>query len=191
MLGFVTGVICVLLAARAIVWNFAVGIVNSLVFLVLFWQTGIYANAALQLVFLALAVHGWVLWRRGQGGEPLHVRPTPRAVWMIGPVIALAAAAGIYLLLQTTSASQQPVWDSVTTGASLLAQVMLNRKWRGTWLVWIVTDVALVGLYASLGLWLTAGLYVVFTAIAVSGWVHWSRVMRSGSVADEPVRVAA
>ena len=191
VLGFVTGVICVLLAARAIAAIFAVGIVNSLVFLVLFWQTGIYANAGLQLVFLALAIHGWALWRRGRGGEPLQVRPTPRAVWWIGPLIALAAAAAIYALLRATSASQQPEWDAVTTAASLLAQVMLNRKWRGTWLVWIVTDVALVGLYASLGLWLTAALYAVFTAIAVSGWVHWSRVMRTGPLSQQAVGVPA
>ena len=79
----------------------------------------------------------------------------------------------------------------MTTAASLLAQVMLNRKWRGTWLVWIVTDVALVGLYASLGLWLTAALYAVFTAIAVSGWVHWSRVMRTGPLSQQAVGVPA
>ncbi|TNU77357.1 nicotinamide mononucleotide transporter [Miniimonas arenae] len=193
--GFVSGLACVLLAARRAVWNFPVGIVNSTLFLVLFARTGIYANAALQIVFLALGVAGWVDWARARNRAPANggahdgevpVRPAPRLAWWVGIPAALAVAVGLVLLLRSTGASTQPVWDAVTTASSLLAQVFLNRRWVGSWPVWVATDVALVGLYASVGLWLTAALYVVFTGIAVSGWVGWRQAARTGASARDP-----
>ncbi|HCX85033.1 MAG TPA: nicotinamide mononucleotide transporter [Micrococcales bacterium] len=198
--GFVSGLTCVLLAARISVWNFPAGILNSALFLVLFARAGLYANAALQVVFLALGVAGWVGWARARrrpapegerrAGEAheartpdgeVPVRPAPRLAWWVGIPAALAVAVGLVALLRTTDASTQPVWDAATTASSLLAQVFLNRRWTGTWPVWIATDVALVGLYASVGLWLTAVLYVVFTGIAASGWRSWRRAARAGN----------
>lgn len=176
--GFITGLACVLLAARISVWNFALGIANGVCFLVLFAQAQLYANGGLQLVFIGLGISGWIGWLRGRRDDgSVSVRATPARAWLIGlPVTALVAGA-LYWLLIVRAASQQPVWDAATTASSLLAQVLLNRRWVGTWLVWIVTDVALVGLYASVHLWLTAALYVVFAGVAIGGLATWRRAM--------------
>ena len=79
--------------------------------------------------------------------------------------------------------------DAATTGLALVAQVMLNRKWLGTWWVWIVTDIALVALFASQGLWLTAVLYAGFTALCVQGLRRWGRELARVDDAPAPVPV--
>lgn len=181
--GFVTGLACVLLAARISVWNFALGIANGVCFLVLFAQAQIYANGALQLVFIGLGISGWIGWLRGRRDDgSFSVRATPALAWLIGFPVTVLVAGALYWLLIVRAASQQPVWDAATTASSLLAQVLLNRRWVGTWLVWIVTDVALVGLYASVHLWLTAALYVVFTGVAIGGLAAWRRAVGRGAV---------
>ncbi|WP_457831254.1 nicotinamide mononucleotide transporter, partial [Staphylococcus aureus] len=63
-LGFATGAACVLLDARRNVWTYPIGIANNFVFLVVFVPAGLYASAGLQLVYLALGVHGWIRWTR-------------------------------------------------------------------------------------------------------------------------------
>ena len=60
-----TGGACVYLTVRENVWNFPVGIANSVFFLFLFVGARLYADAALQVVFVALGVQGWYLWLRG------------------------------------------------------------------------------------------------------------------------------
>lgn len=182
--GVVTGLACVLLAARISVWNFALGIANGVCFLVLFAQAEIYANGGLQLVFIGLGISGWIGWLRGgrRDDGSVSVRATPARVWLIGLPVTVLVAGALYWLLIATAASQQPAWDAATTASSLLAQVLLNRRWVGTWLVWIVTDVALVGLYASVQLWLTAALYVVFTGVAIGGLAAWRRAMDRAAV---------
>ena len=45
VVGFVTGLAAVLLAARRIIWNFPVGIANNVFFFVLFVHSSLYADA--------------------------------------------------------------------------------------------------------------------------------------------------
>lgn len=185
--GFVTGALCVWLATRQHVANFPVGIANNVVFAVLFWQSGIPANAALQVVYLALAALGWWWWvRGGPDSGRMPVAATPRLVWPVAVVVTVAATVAIAALLTHADESVRPSWDAGTTALSLVAQVMMGRKWLGSWAVWIVTDVLLVGLYASLGLYLTAALYVLFIALCVSGWRAWRADLQTAAPAPSP-----
>lgn len=92
ILGFVTGALCVLLVARQHIANWPIGIANNTFFIVLFAQAGLYADAGLQIVFIALAAYGWWSWTHGGGpgtAEALPVRRTSGAEW------AWLAAAGV------------------------------------------------------------------------------------------------
>ena len=189
VVGFVTGATCVWLATRQHVANFPVGMANNVVFVVLFWQTGILANAALQVVYLVLGALGWYWWvRGGPDAGRLAVRRTPRVVWLVALASAVVLTAAVALVLTRTAESAQPWADAATTSLSVVAQVMMGRKWLGSWAVWIVTDVLLVALYASLGLYLTAALYVLFLGLCVHGWRQWSRDLRA--TADTRARPA-
>ena len=187
VVGFVTGAACVWLATRQHVATFPVGIANNVVFVVLFWQAGVLANAALQVVYLVLGALGWYWWVcGGPDAGRLPVRRVPRLAWPVALAAAVALTVGIAALLSVTAESVQPWADAVTTSLSLVAQVMLGRKWLGSWAVWVVTDVLLVALYVSLGLYLTAALYVLFIGLCVHGWRQWSRDLREQEGARAP-----
>lgn len=174
--GFATGALCVWLVVRRSIWNFPVGIANNIFFIVLFTQAGLYADAGLQLVYIGLGLLGWYWWIRGGAGRAaLHVRRTPAWAW---PAAGMFVAGGTWLLhwlLTTHTNSTVAGWDALTTTMSLAAQVMLNRKWLGNWVVWIVADVVYIALYASKGLWLTSVLYAVFLGMCVIGLRQWRR----------------
>lgn len=193
VLGFVSGAACVWLATRQNVWNFPVGIANNLLFLWLFGTTGLYANAGLQVVYVVLAVLGWVWWVRGGADHHgLAVTRTPRWVWPAGAAVLVVGTAALTVLLSATAGSAAPFWDALTTSSSLVAQVMLGRKWLGSWAVWIATDVVLVGLYASQGLVLTAVLYAGFVGLCLVGWRDWRRALAATDVpARAPETIAA
>ncbi len=185
--GFVTGALCVWLAARQVVWTFPVGIANNVAFAALFVPAGLYAQAGLQVVYVVLGGLGWWWWlRAGPDRTPLRPTGTPPALVPVLAAGVVAGTAALWALLATQTDSTVPGWDALTTALSLCAQLMLNRKWVENWLVWIVADVVYVGLYASQGLWLTAVLYAGFLALCVSGL----RAYRAARV-DRPVPVPA
>lgn len=172
--GFATGALCVWLTVRRNVWNFAVGMVNNVFFIVLFLGAGIYADAALQVVYIGLGALGWWWWLRGgPDHSPLVVRRTPRWAWPV----ALVAVAGltwvIWALLTSHTDSDVATWDALTTSLSLVAQMMLGRKWIGNWAFWIAADLVYVPLYLHKGLTLTAVLYAGFTVLCLVGLRSW------------------
>jgi nicotinamide mononucleotide transporter len=57
----------------------------------------------------------------------------------------------------------------------------MTRKYVESWLVWIVADTAYVAMFIYKSLWPTAGLYLLFTVLAVVGWRQWRASLRHES----------
>ncbi|MEU4726956.1 MULTISPECIES: nicotinamide riboside transporter PnuC [unclassified Streptomyces] len=180
VLGFVTGALCVWLVARQHIANWPIGIANNVFFIVLFAQAGLYADAGLQIVFIALAAYGWWSWTHGGGPGTtgaLPVRRTTRTEWA---ALAAAGAVGVLaltLLLSRATDSTVPFWDALTTALSLAATYGQCRKLVESWWLWIAADLIYIPLYAYKGLHLTALLYVGFLALCVAGLAGWRRTL--------------
>lgn len=70
---FVTGAGSVWLCARSDVRTWPVGILNSVLFVLLFWDARLFADAAVNCWYVVVGVYGWWYWTRGGGQRP--VRP--------------------------------------------------------------------------------------------------------------------
>lgn len=191
-LGATTGVVCVWLAARSDFWTWPVGIANNLLYLVVFWQSRIYADSLLQLVYVAISLYGIWRWRSGRG--EFAVRPVERVgaaeKWTVLAVVA-ALAVVFALLLARWSDSDVPWADGLTTALSLGAQWLMSRRMLENWWVWIVADVIYVPLYLYKGLQVTAGLYAVFLLLCISGLIEWRREIEArGTAATTAVEPA-
>jgi nicotinamide mononucleotide transporter len=175
------GVVSVLLTVRQNAWCWPLGIVNVGLFALLFWRERLYADAGLQLVYVAVCAYGWWAWLRGgPGAGALRVSRTPRRVSILLFVAGAVLAAVLGLTLKRATDASLPFWDAGTTAFSLVAQWMQARKWLENWLVWIVVDVVYVGMYVQKGLVLTAFLYAGFIALALLGAFEWRRALHAG-----------
>ncbi len=188
MLGFVTGAASVLLAVRENPWNWPVGIANNIFFFVLFWNAKLYADAVLQIVYIAISVFGWWNWLRGgEGHSELPITKTSVVAGIVLTLLTVAASAALTLCLKRFTDSVTPLADAVTTALSLTAQYMLSRKLLENWYAWMVADVIYVVLYIYKDLYLTGVLYMVFLGMCFAGYARWRRSfeMRQASIAHE------
>lgn len=174
-LGFATGGVCVWLCVREHLWSWPIGLANNAVFFVLFWQSRLFADMGLQVVFFALGVYGWWNWLHGgQRHAVLTISRARLSEWLALALLTPLATWGlreILILLQGAA----PFWDSLTTVLSLVAQYLICRKRLENWLVWIIVDAIYVPLYVSRDLNLTALLYAVFLVICIFGRRAWLR----------------
>ena len=186
VLGFVTGAWCVWLVGRQSAWNWPIGIANNLVWILLFATAGLFADSALQIVYIALAVWGWRNWVQGRAGETLAVTGTTGTEWVWLAGAGIAGTGALMLLLDTATSSTVPFWDAVTTVLSLLATWgQATKRWE-SWLLWITADLIYIPLYLHKGLTLTALLYFGFLLLCIRGLLAWRR-----SRATEPALAVA
>jgi nicotinamide mononucleotide transporter len=176
VLGFLTGALCVYLNTQQNVLGWLFGIINAVLYALVFWQVKLYADMGLQGYFLVTSIYGWYMWLHGGANrQELPVTTTPRRLY--GLFVGLFVAATVlwgYLLNRYTDASLSYM-DSALTAASLIGQYMMARKYLENWLVWIAADVCYVGMYVYKDLHLTALLYGIFLVLAALGYVQWRR----------------
>jgi nicotinamide mononucleotide transporter len=176
--GALTGVVAVGLTTRQKIWCWPVGIVSVLLYVLVFYQARLYATMGLQVVYVGLAIYGWYAWTKGGRADgPLRVSRASRRTLAVafGAGLALTLGLGTWLGRQTDEAL--PFTDAAVTSVSLIAQWMQTRKLIENWWLWLAVDVVYVGMNVSQGLMPTAGLYAVYTALAVAGLREWRRSM--------------
>jgi nicotinamide mononucleotide transporter len=176
VVGVAFGAVAVFLTVRQNVWCWPLGLVNVVLSAIVFAQAKLYADAGLQLVYVALCLYGWYAWLHGGGDRgALTVARTPALAWPALLFGGIAFAVGLGCFLERHTDAALPFWDASTASFSLLAQWMQTRKWIENWLVWVAVDVVYLGMYVVKGLFLMAGLYAAFLVLAALGLVAWRR----------------
>ncbi len=180
--GFITGILAVYLTAKEHMSNWPIGIVNVLLYAYVFYASRLFADMTLQFFFFALSIHGWYSWAKGGTQKDTlkisRLQPVALAV-CIG---ALIVGTAIYVPIITHFKGASPFLDSLLTVASIIAQILLNRKVLENWILWIVIDVLYIPLYYSRGLYPTTILYVIFLGLAIGGLVQWLKNHRENLI---------
>jgi nicotinamide mononucleotide transporter len=183
--GFVLSLAMVYCNIRQIHWGWPLAIASSILYGYVFWNTQLYGQAALQMMFIAMAAWGWRQWLRGQTlTAPSTETNTAQAL----PISLLRRHERLRLLgvtilvwvlctwvLEEFSESKVLYWDALITALALLGQYLLGRKKIETWWIWLVVNILTIALMASQDLWLTALLYFVFAVLSVVGLKTWQK----------------
>jgi nicotinamide mononucleotide transporter len=106
--GFVTGIACVALAVAQRIETFPIGIVNNVFFIVLFADARLYADMALQVVYLALGVMGWWVWFK-RTHAPLEVSRASLSL-LASTTVAVIAATLILVPILRSAHGAAPGW---------------------------------------------------------------------------------
>ncbi len=175
IIGVITGLLCVALAAMNNIWNWPIAIVSVGIYIFIFFDSHLYADMGLQVYFMGMNIYGWYFWSH----KPATEKKTPVLLISKREIILSVIAIFIFTfflgtVLKYTPASY-PYIDSFCTACSLVAQVFLARKVLENWLIWIFVDIIYVGVYIFKHLDLTAGMYAIYIVIALLGYLDWKK----------------
>jgi nicotinamide mononucleotide transporter len=154
-----------------------VGIIGCALFAWVFFTAQLYADATLQLFFIATSAIGWRNWLRGNAGGELPVRRT-RLLPLAGMFLGGAVVAGLYgWLLHRFTNAFAPFLDSVVLAFSVLGQFLLMRRRYEAWCCWLLVNSIAVPLFLSRGLTITAVLYAAFWINALVALFRWRKLI--------------
>lgn len=167
------------LAVKENMWTWPTGIVSVVLYAIVFYQSQLYANAGLQVIYFVLSIHGWYEWLHGGVNRTeLRVRRTTRRQW-VGCIIAGIALTALLMWLLKTVNGSAPFSDAVTTAFSIVGQWMLNEKLLETWIIWLAVDIIYVPLLIVSHHVASAALYAFFCILCVKGYLDWKRSLAS------------
>ncbi|MDF7657338.1 nicotinamide riboside transporter PnuC [Erwiniaceae bacterium L1_54_6] len=211
--GTVAGLLCIWLASLEKIINYFFGLINVTLFAVIFFQIQLYASLLLQLFFFVANVYGWYAWSRQNAAQEAELKirwlPLPKALgWgaacvigiglmtlYIDPVFAfltrialnIMQSMGLHVVMPQLQPDAFPFWDSCMMVLSIVAMILMTRKYVENWLLWVVINVISVMIFARQGVYAMSLEYVILTLIALNGsrlWIqsareHGSRALSS------------
>jgi nicotinamide mononucleotide transporter len=185
--GVLFSVLYLVLAIREHLWCWPAAFISSVLTIVVMFGARLYAEAALNVFYAAMAVYGWYQWRYGgrRAGAaqlPISVWPLRVHLWVIGGSALARAVVGWAMSRYTAAAF--PYFDSFVTVASIVTTYMVAKKILENWLYWLVIDSLSSYLYLQRGLYLYVALFALYLVLVVIGLARWRRDWRAQTVAN-------
>ena len=184
VLAFVLALANIACNVREIHWGWPLTVVASGLYAWLFYASGLYGEAGVNVFFALTAFWGWWQWLRGHrsgSDAPLRVAQLDARGLRLVVVGWLVLWLACGTLLHTITDSTVAWADGFVTAGSLVGTVLLGRKFIANWPTWVVVNAASIALFAYKGLALTVVLYAIFLLLAFWGWHGWRQRLRAGT----------
>ncbi|MBI1224400.1 MAG: hypothetical protein GC192_04105 [Bacteroidetes bacterium] len=175
-----TALLYVWLAARESPWCWVSGIVSSGLWAWAdFARYNLWLDGLLQAFYVLMGFIGLYTWlfakQRNQAKlaiQRLSLRQHG-LLWLAGG--ALTFALGFLFKKYTTTSF--PYADSFITAFSIIATFLTIKKVLENWLYWVLFDTLAIFLFLAKDAVLVAVVMVVYTAMAIYGYLNWKKEM--------------
>lgn len=139
---FLSGVLCVILAAKGSIFNYAVGVYNTFGYAWLAWQNGLFGEVGLNLLFFApMNIIGFLMWRNHRKGDSVQMRRMTGRSVAVTAVVCVVSIAALGLGLSFLPGQNSPYIDATTNVLSVAATLLMARRYREQWLAYITLNV--------------------------------------------------
>lgn len=195
--GTLAGLIAIWLSAKALVWNFPVGIVNVILFFFLFYQVQLYPDMFLYAFFFVTNLVGWWRWTHPKEFEEDHKHEL-RVSYMerrqffgifflglTGTFLFGSFAENIHEIFPGLfpKPSAFPYLDSFVAVMSIITTFLMINKKIESWILWILIDIIGTYMYFAKGIKFVALEYLALCFIAAFGLWNWIREFRTYHIA--------
>ncbi|MDH5380285.1 MAG: nicotinamide riboside transporter PnuC [Cyclobacteriaceae bacterium] len=172
------GLWSVWLARQERIALYPTGLVNVAISIYICAIFGLYADMGINMYYLIISIYGWIHWQKGEKGNSLPITSLVKMEWVKGVLLLLVSFIIIGIILVKFTNSTVPMYDALTTSLFIVGMWWMAEKKIQHWLAWIVGDALSIPLYFYKGLGFFALQYLIFTIMAISGYIHWRKLMK-------------
>lgn len=185
----ISGMLCVVLVAKGKISNYYFGIIQTGTYAYIAYGYGLYGEVMLNgLFYFPLQFVGLYLWSKNKSkqtiqGEEIQVSVLTKRGWLLTLSSFLVIFVLYAYLLERIGGNV--VWiDSATTTLSMIAQILMLKRFTEQWLFWIAVNVLSIALWVK-ALLLQGGndisMLVMWSAFLINsmyGYYNWSKVYK-------------
>lgn len=179
---FLSGVICVVLAAKGNIWTYGFGIYNSLTYAYVSYLNGLYGETMLNaLYYFPMQIVGWLLWKKRMQGNTVEMRKLSTKGIVGIAILCIAGTAAYGYWLSTLSGQNTPYVDALTNVLSVMAMLLMAQRYREQWGLFILINVVSIVMWSyrlvngSQDAATMVAMWSAYLVNSVYGFASWSR----------------
>lgn len=177
-LAFVFGIASVYYAQKRNILVYPSGLIATTITMYLFFQDRLMGDMMINLYYSIMSIYGWWNWARQKNGERIvRVSRTNRREKWIGFGLFLLTMLFTYAVYVGYGVEIGPTnyIDIFTSGVFFTAMWYMALKKLENWTLWILADVITVPLYAYRGWGMLSLQFIIFTLLAIQGYLAWKK----------------
>lgn len=175
------GLLSVWYAKKDNIWVFPTGIINTVIYTYLLWKWSLLGDMMINFYYAVMSIYGWYHWTRKKGNVvefPISrmnaYEKKVSIVLFIGTVVFVIA---VYTFFDKFTHWTSYV-DTFVTGIFFVGMWLMARRKIENWILWIVGDIISIPMYFVKGYSFTSIQYLIFTIIAIFGYLEWKRTLQ-------------
>ena len=178
--GVVFGLLSVWLAKKNHIGVFPTGMISTSIYVYLLLKWGLVGDMLINAYYFGMSVYGWVIWT--QVNDQQQTTPISRInkqEWrylLLLLVGSLGFVYGVYRWFGLWNSSTAVI-DTLTTAIFFSGMWLMALRKIENWIFWIVGDIISVPLYLFKGFSFTSLQYLIFTFIAIYGYLEWKKIL--------------
>lgn len=176
----IAGCISVVLTAKGRWMMYPIGFVQNFTYTVLAFQNMFYGEVIEQVFYIVTMIWGMVAWARNMhtnedGTQDVNTRKFGLAEWLF-TIIGVAIGTWLFGRVLVAMGAAQPYTDAATNVMALFAQILMVKRYREQWALWLLIDVFCIKMWWVAGNWSMVAMYVAWTANCIYGWYNWTKL---------------
>ena len=179
------GFLSVWFAKQNNIWVFPTGLISTAIFVYLLYKWVLLGDMMINAYYFAMSIYGWFIWTRKTNDAYTPISRTTATEKKTSLIIFVATLLFVYAIYE--SAGKWNIWsayvDTLTTAVFFVGMWLMARKKIENWIFWIVGDIISVPLYLYKGLAFTSVQYLIFTLIAIYGYLAWKKALNKTQTA--------
>lgn len=161
---------------------FPTGLISTFIYAYLLWQWSLLGDSMINVYYFIMSIYGWYHWTRQKEGVdefPVSVMNKKEHVMaVIIFVLTIVFVVVVYLYFNKFT-SWYSYLDTILTAIFFVGMWLMAKRKIENWIFWIVGDLLSIPLYFAKGYTFTSFQYIVFTIIAVYGYLEWKKILNS------------
>lgn len=189
-----TGILCVVLAAKGNIWNYFFGTFNSLGYAYVSFANGLYGDVGLNILFfIPTNIIGFFMWRMHLSETSVEMRGLKVAHQFLVAVGCGLAIGVLGFFLSQIKTQNTPYLDATVTILSVAATLLMMWRYKEQWALYIVLNIVTIVMWA---IRLQNGsndgvimilMWTAFLVNSVYGYLNW----RKGALKHSKLELAS
>ncbi len=177
-IAFVFGIASVVYAKRRDILVYPTGLIATTITVYLFLHDELMGDMMMNFYYSIMSIYGWWNWARKKEGKlVVPVSRTNTREKLVGFGMFVITMAVTYAVYKGYGAKIGPsnYIDIFTSGVFFTAMWYMANKKLENWTLWIFADIITVPLYAYRGWGMLSLQYLIFTVLAIQGYLAWKK----------------